>query len=50
MPIAVLYVTGFWKTDRIVTLGQFHFIGLANSYAHTLATHTQWHYQTGLLF
>ena len=23
-----LYVTGFWRTDRIVTLGLFHFIGL----------------------
>ena len=22
-------VTGFWKTDRIVTLGLFHFIGPA---------------------
>ena len=35
-----LYVTGFWKTDRIVTLGLFHFIGPANGYTHTLHIHT----------
>ena len=34
------YVTGFWKTDQIVTLGLFHFIGPANSYSHTLHIHT----------
>ena len=28
-------VTGFWKTDRIVTLGLFHFIGPANGYTCT---------------
>ena len=33
------YVTGFWKTDQIVTLGLFHFIGPANGYAHTLHIH-----------
>ena len=31
-----VYVTGFWKTDRNVTLGLFHFIGPANAYTHTL--------------
>ena len=31
-----LFVTGFWKTDQIVTLGLFHFIGPANSDTHTL--------------
>ena len=36
----VIYVTGFWKTDRIVTLGLFHFIGPANGYTHTLHIHT----------
>ena len=34
--LLALYVTGFWKTDRIVTLGLFHFIGPANGYTHTL--------------
>ena len=34
------YVTGFWKTDRNVTLGLFHFIGPANGYTHTLHIHT----------
>ena len=34
-----LYVTGFWKTDQIVTLGLFHFIGPANGYTHTLHIH-----------
>ena len=34
------YVTGFWKTDRIVTLGLFHFIGPANGNTHTLHIHT----------
>ena len=28
--IAIIYMTGFWKTDRIVPLGLFHFIGPAN--------------------
>ena len=36
----VLYVTGFWKTDRNVTLGLFHFIGPANAYTHTLHIRT----------
>ena len=35
-----LYVTGFWKTDRNVTLDLFHFIGPANGYPHTLHIHT----------
>ena len=30
------YVTGFWKTNPIVALGLFHFIGAANSYIHKL--------------
>ena len=29
------YVTRFWKTYQIVTLGLFHFIGPANDYTHT---------------
>ena len=28
------------KTDQIVTLGLFHFIGPANSYTHTLPIHS----------
>ena len=32
----VLYVNGFWKTNQIVTLGLFYFIGPANSYTHAL--------------
>ena len=35
-----VYVTGFWKTDRNVTLGLFHFIGPANAYTHTLHIRT----------
>ena len=35
-----VYVTGFWKTDRNVTLGLFHFIGPANGYTHILHIHT----------
>ena len=35
-----IYVTGFWKTDRNVTLGLFHFIGPANTYTHTLHIRT----------
>ena len=35
-----IYVTGFWKTDQIVTLGLFHFIGPANSYTCTLHIHS----------
>ena len=35
-----LYVTGFWKTDQIVTLGQFHFIGQTNGHTRTLCIHS----------
>ena len=35
-----LYVTGFWKTERNVTLDLFHFIGPANIYTHTLPIHS----------
>ena len=34
------YVTVFWKTDRIVTLGPFHFIDPANGYTCTLHIHS----------
>ena len=34
------YVTGFWKTDQIVTLGLFHFIGPANGHTRTLHIHS----------
>ena len=40
--ITVLYfkiVTGYWKTDHNVTLGQLHFIGPANSHTHALSMH-----------
>ena len=30
-------MTGFWKTDHNVTLGQLHFLGPANSHTHTLS-------------
>ena len=33
-------VTGFWKTDQIVTPALFHFIAPANSYTHTLPMHS----------
>ena len=33
-------MTGFWKTDQIVTLGLFHFIGPANGYTCTLHIHS----------
>ena len=33
------YVTGYWKTDHNVTLGQLHFIGPANSHTHALSMH-----------
>ena len=44
------YVSEFWKTDQIVTLGLFYFIAPANSYtlAHTLVTHAQHRYHAGL--
>ena len=32
-------VTGYWKTDHNVTLGQLHFIGPANSHTHALSMH-----------
>ena len=32
--------SGFWKTDQILTLGLFHFIGLANSYTQILSIHS----------
>ena len=50
---AYTYVTGFWKTDRIVKLGPFHFIGPANGYNCMYTTHSQCHYHgwlIGLLF
>ena len=36
---SIVYVTGFWKTDRNVTLGLLHFLGPANSHTHTLSMH-----------
>ena len=33
------YVTGYWKTDHNVTLGQLHFIDPANSHTHALSMH-----------
>ena len=41
--ISYNYVTGFWKTDQIVTLGLLHFIGPAIilvNYTHTLPIHS----------
>ena len=32
-------VTGYWKTDHNVTLGQWHFTGSANSHTHALSMH-----------
>ena len=37
--IAHLFVTGYWKIDHNVTLGQLHFIGPANSHTHALSMH-----------
>ena len=34
------YMNGFWKTDWIVILGLFHFIGPANGYTCTLHKHS----------
>ena len=48
--LQLLYVT---TTDRIVTLGLFHFIGSANGYTDSYTTHSHCYYQawlTGLLF
>ena len=37
----ISFVTGFWKTsNRIVTLGLFHFIGPGNGYTYTLQIHS----------
>ena len=36
----IIIVTGFWKTDRILTLGLFHFTGTANGYTCTLHIHS----------
>ena len=36
----IIYVTGFWKTDHIVTLGLFHFIGPGNGYTCILHIHS----------
>ena len=37
--IYITIVTGYWKTDHNVTLGQMHFIGPANSHTHALSMH-----------
>ena len=34
-----IIVTGYWKTDHNVTLGQLHFICPANSHTHALSMH-----------
>ena len=34
-------MTGLWRTDRIATLGLFHFIGPANGYTCTLHIHSE---------
>ena len=34
-----LYVTGYWKIDHNVTLGQLLFVGATNSHTHTLPMH-----------
>ena len=34
-------MTGLWRTDRIVTLGLFHFIGPANGYTCKLHIHSE---------
>ena len=39
LKIPYQYVTGFWKTNQNVTLGQLHFFGPANSHTHTLSMH-----------
>ena len=40
MATQIQYVTVFWKTDHIVTLGLFHFIGPTNGYTRTLHIHS----------
>ena len=37
--LRIQYVTGYWKTDHNVTLGQLNFIGPANSHTHALSMH-----------
>ena len=37
--LQIKYVTGYWKTDHNVTLGQLHFTGPANSHTHALSMH-----------
>ena len=37
---SLINVTGFLKTNQIVTLGLFHFIGSANGYTCTLHIHS----------
>ena len=37
---SAIYVTGFWKTDQIVILGLFHFIGPANGHTRILHIHS----------
>ena len=37
--VHTVYVTGYWKTDHNITLGQLHFIGPANSHTHALFMH-----------
>ena len=37
--VATINVTGYWKTDHNVTLGQLHFIGPANNHTHALSMH-----------
>ena len=38
--ITFIKVTGFWKTEQIVTLGLFHSIGPATGYTRTLHNHS----------
>ena len=38
--LTITYLIGYWKTDQIVTLGLFHFIGPPNSHTHTLPIHS----------
>ena len=41
------YVTGFWKTDQVVTPGLFHFITPAKS--HSCTAYAQCQYQPQLM-
>ena len=38
IPNEYSYVTGYWKTDHNVTLGQMPFIGPANSHMRSYTT------------